>query len=80
MIERGVREEVVNWKVLFKIGENWRNGVSPLDFTRQRTDSFCQADAHFRRLIPVPARVRSQLNNLRTLRVCHCGPNPLLSR
>jgi len=27
MIERGVQEEAINWKVLFKLGENWRNGV-----------------------------------------------------
>ena len=27
MIERGVQEEAVNWKALFKLGENWRNGA-----------------------------------------------------
>ncbi|KAF9644555.1 hypothetical protein BDM02DRAFT_3102756 [Thelephora ganbajun] len=26
VIERGVQEEAINWKVLFKLGENWRNG------------------------------------------------------
>ena len=27
MIERGAQEEAINWKVLFKLGENWRNGA-----------------------------------------------------
>ena len=27
MVERGVQDEAIDWKVLFKIGENWRNGA-----------------------------------------------------
>jgi len=27
MVERTVQEEAIDWKVLFKIGENWRNGA-----------------------------------------------------
>jgi hypothetical protein len=27
VIGRDMQEEVIDWKVLFKIGENWRNGA-----------------------------------------------------
>lgn len=27
MIERGTQEKAINWKALFKLGENWRNGA-----------------------------------------------------
>ena len=27
MVERSAQEEAINWKVLYKIGENWRNGA-----------------------------------------------------
>ena len=29
MVERDGQGEVINWKALFKLGENWRNGASP---------------------------------------------------
>jgi len=41
MVERGVQEEAVNWKVLFKIGENWRNGVYFLSSTSWSTKLSC---------------------------------------
>jgi len=36
MIERSVQEEVINWKMLFKLGENWRNGAYILCNLRTR--------------------------------------------
>ena len=77
IIERGVQEEAVSWKVLFKIGENWRNGARPLYHLHAKvllTNPFCQDGVPFKRLSLGP--VRAQLPKIwipRTLRARHCS-------
>jgi len=34
MIGRDAQEEAINWKMLFKLGENWRNGACILCSSR----------------------------------------------
>jgi len=34
VVGRGAQEEVINWKMLFKLGENWRKGACILRSSR----------------------------------------------
>jgi hypothetical protein len=82
VIGRGMQEEVINWKVLFKIGENWRNGACLRCLLHaQGTNPPSQADAPFK--CSSPGLVRAQLPKMWipwTLRVSPYNLYTLLSR
>jgi len=75
MIERGVDKEAINWKVLYKLGENWRNGARfPCFFARSNTDQPCQVDAPFKPSSPTPERAQlPKIGILPILKVGHRG-------
>ena len=55
MVGRDARDEGINWKVLFKLGENWRNGACPPGPLDHRVlTSFFQVDALSKHLNPAP--------------------------